>query len=114
MESPIASLLWFVFILALIPVALWALKRLPIVKGSQTSPTRVVGVTALSGSQRLLTVEVGQGDDRRWIVLGVTPSSITLLHSMAPQAEDPASTGTTGATIAETLKRLRNPPQDKP
>jgi flagellar protein FliO/FliZ len=114
METPIASILWFVFVLALIPVALWALKRLPIVKGSPNSPTRVVGVTALSGSQRLLTVEVGQGEDRRWIVLGVTPSSITLLHSMAPQAESSAAAMTSGATFAETLKRLRSPQQGKP
>jgi len=114
METPIASILWFVFVLALIPVALWALKRLPVVKGSQNSPTRVVGVTALSGSQRLLTVEVGQGEDRRWIVLGVTPSSITLLHSMAPQAESSAAAMTSGATFAETLKRLRSPQQGKP
>ena len=106
--------LWFLAILALIPLALWLLKRAPLQGGMLQRGTKVVGSTYLGPGQRLLTVEVGQGDDRRWIVLGVTPSSITLLHSMAPQAEAPASTGTTGATFAETLKRLRNPPQDKP
>ena len=114
METPIASVLWFIFILALIPVALWVLQRLPMVKGSQSYPVRVVGLTALSGSQRLLTVEVGQGDERRWLVLGVTPSSISLLHSMAPQADAPARAEPAGATFAETLKRLRNPSQDRP
>ena len=114
METPVASILWFVFILALIPVALWALKRLPVVKASQNAPTRVVGVMALSGSQRLLTVEVGQGEERRWLVLGVTPSNITLLHSMAPQSEAPASNVAPGASFAETLKRLRHPKQEQP
>jgi len=114
METPVASILWFVFILALIPVALWALKRLPVIRASQNAPTRVVGVMALSGSQRLLTVEVGQGEERRWLVLGVTPSNITLLHSMAPQAEVTAPAAGSGTSFAETLKRLRNPQQGQP
>ena len=110
METPVTSILWFVFVLALIPAVLWALKRLPIIKASQTSPTRVVGVLALSGSQRLLTVEVGQGEDRRWLVLGVTPSNITLLHSMPPQADTPPAPLAGGASFAETFKRLRGNP----
>ena len=101
METPVASILWFVFILALIPVALWALKRLPVVKASQNAPTRVVGVMALSGS-------------RRGLVLGVTPSNITLLHSMAPQAEAAAPAAGSPASFAETLKRLRHPQQGQP
>ncbi len=38
-----------------------------------------------------MTIEVGQGADRRWLVLGVTPGSITTLHTMAPQADMPAA-----------------------
>ena len=114
MDTPVASILWFVVILALIPVALWALKRLPVVKASQNAPTRVVGVMALSGSQRLLTVEVGQGEERRWLVLGVTPSNITLLHTMAPQTEAPMTTAAPGASFAETLKRMGQPKQERP
>ena len=113
METPVASILWFLLILALIPAALWMLKRLPIVKASQTSPTRVVGVMALSGSQRLLTVEVGQGEHRRWLVLGVTPSQINLLHSMPPQSEAPVA-GTSNASFADTLKRMRAAPPEQP
>jgi flagellar protein FliO/FliZ len=30
-------------------------------------------VLPLSPNQRLVTVEVGQGETRRWLVLGVTP-----------------------------------------
>ena len=114
METPVASILWFVFILALIPGVLWALKRLPVVKASQASPARVVGVLALSGSQRLLTVEVGQGEERRWLVLGVTPSNINLLHTMAPQAEAVSPGSTASTSFADTLKRLRGSQQGQP
>ena len=40
----------------------------------------------LSTSQRIVTVEIGSGDERRWLVLGVTPTAITTLHTMAPQS----------------------------
>ena len=33
-------------------------------------------------SSRLVTVEVGQGEQRQWLVLGVTPQGITALHTM--------------------------------
>ncbi len=114
MDTPVASILWFFLVVALIPVVLWGIKRLPAVKASQTAPTRVVGVMALSGSQRLITVEVGQGEERRWLVLGVSPSSINLLHSMAPQAEAVVPAAGPGGSFADTLKRLRNPQQGQP
>ena len=37
---------------------------------------RSVAALPLSASQRILTVEVGRGDQRRWLVLGITPHSI--------------------------------------
>ena len=43
---------------------------------STPSAMRVVSVLPLAPNQRLLTVEVGQGDDRRWLVLGVSPAGI--------------------------------------
>ena len=46
---------------------------------------RTVGVLPLSASQRVVTVEVGQGLDRRWLVLGVTGQSITTLYTMCAQ-----------------------------
>ena len=64
----------FVLILALIPAALWLLKRTPMggVAGG-IAPMRVVGALPLAPNQRLVTVEVGQGEQRRWLVLGVSP-----------------------------------------
>ena len=83
-SNGIGSFLWFLAIVALIPASLWFLKRTPL-GGGGSGVIRSVGALALSTSQRIVTVEVGTGEDRRWLVLGVTPSSITTLHTMAAQ-----------------------------
>jgi flagellar protein FliO/FliZ len=98
----------FVAILALIPAALWLLKRTPL-GGSQggSAPMRLVGALPLAPNQRLVTVEVGQGDDRRWLVLGVTPAGIRTLHTLPPQAEAPVTATANGLGFAQLLGRQR-------
>ncbi len=86
-SSAFTSLLWFIAILALIPAALWLLKRTPAGAAAMQGAMRTVAVLALSPGQRIVTVEVGRGDERRWLVLGVTGQQITTLHEMAPQEE---------------------------
>ena len=105
-----ASLLWFLAIIAVIPLALWLLKRTPMGGAASSGLMRHVAVLPLSASQRVVTVEVGQGETRRWLVLGVTPNSITTLHSMEPQADVPASATPTAPGFAQMLGKLR---QDK-
>jgi flagellar protein FliO/FliZ len=101
------SALWFVAILALIPLALWLLKRSPIGAGAASGTgLRNVATLALSTSQRIVTVEVGQGDDRRWLVLGVTPTTINTLYSIAPCDEAPPA-GNGQAGFSQLLGRLR-------
>jgi flagellar protein FliO/FliZ len=100
----LTSLLWFIAILALIPVALWLLKRTP-VGGGGGGLLRSVAALPLSASQRIALVEVGQGEARRWLVLGVTPSSITTLHTMEPQ-ETPPVPGAAVPAFAQLLARL--------
>jgi flagellar protein FliO/FliZ len=85
--SAFTSLLWFIAILALIPAALWLLKRTPAGGAALQGAMRTVAVLSLSPSQRLVTVEVGHGDQRKWLVLGVTGQQITTLHEMAPQEQ---------------------------
>jgi flagellar protein FliO/FliZ len=67
----------------------------------------------LSTSQRIVTVEVGTGEERRWLVLGITPSSITTLHTMAAQATlEAAPSGIAGEAhpaFAQILGRFRRP-----
>ena len=86
MTPSLSSLLGFVAIIALIPVVLWLLKRTPIGGGAAHGVMRTVAMLPISTNQRLLTVEVGSGEDKKWLVLGVTPAGITTLHTMAPQA----------------------------
>jgi flagellar protein FliO/FliZ len=102
------SLIWFVAIVAMIPVALWLLKRTPMGGGGAGQGVlRSVAALPLSTNQRIVTVEVGQGDARRWLVLGVTAQSITTLHTMEPQAESPANPAVSTPPFAQLLGRLR-------
>ena len=84
------SLLWFVFIVALIPASLWLLKRSGLTNGlaapNMAALIKPVSQLNIGPGQRLVTVEVGQGDERTWLVLGVTAQSIQTLHALTPQA----------------------------
>ena len=108
MNSSLVPLLAFAAVIGMIPVALWLLKRTPLGGSAAAGVMRTVGVLPLSANQRLVTIEVGGGDERKWLVLGVTAQSITTLHTMQPQADAPAGTPT--QPFAQLLGKLR---QDK-
>jgi flagellar protein FliO/FliZ len=77
----LSALLWFLFILLLIPLVLWLLKRSSLLgPGQVMMETRAVSSLALSPNQRVVTVEVGDGPQRRWLVLGVTAQQIAPLY----------------------------------
>jgi flagellar protein FliO/FliZ len=106
----VSAFLWFGAVLALIPLSLWLLKRTPLGGGgTRAGVPRPVAVLPLSTQQKIVTVEVGQGDERLWLVLGVSPQGIRTLHTMAAQgdatpavpAQPPA------AAFAQLLSRLR-------
>jgi flagellar protein FliO/FliZ len=111
--SILGPLLAFGLVVALIPLALWLLKRSPIGSGMGNAggggAMRVVGALPLAPNQRVVTVEVGSGDDRRWLVLGVTPAGISTLHTLAPQADSPATGGSAAlrSPFAQLLARQR-------
>lgn len=103
-----SSLIWFIAIIAMIPVALWLLKRTPMGGGGAgQGMLRSIAALPLSTNQRIVTVEVGQGDARRWLVLGVTAQSITTLHTMEPQAELPPTPVAPVPGFAQLLGKLR-------
>jgi flagellar protein FliO/FliZ len=118
MTPGIGSLMWFVAIVATIPLALWLLKRSPLggpLVGRAGAP-RTVATLPLSAQQKIITVEVGQGDARQWLVLGVSPQGIRTLHTMMAQddvdADPHADTSPPPpAAFAQLLGRLRG---DKP
>jgi len=104
-SSALSSLLAFAAIVALIPLALWLLKRTPIGGGAAHGVMRTVAMLPISANQRLLTVEVGSGDDRKWLVLGVSSAGIQTLHTMAPQVlpEAPSVSGPFAQLLAKHL-----------
>ena len=109
MPNGLSALLWFVVIVAAIPFALWLLKRTPLGAGGGAGVMKSVAMLPLSTSQRIVTVEVGSGDERRWLVLGVTPSAITTLHTMAPATPpvEPTSGAVAPASFAQLFARVR-------
>ncbi len=111
MNSGITSVLWFIAIVAMIPAALWLLKRTPMGGAGGQGVMRSVAMLPLSASQRIVTVEVGQGADRQWLVLGVTAQNITTLHTMAPQADAPPAAGHPVPPFAQLLAKLRRDPE---
>ncbi|MEO7115727.1 MAG: flagellar biosynthetic protein FliO [Caldimonas sp.] len=115
MPNVLSSILWFCAIVALIPITLWFLKRTPLGGAGSANVMKSIAALPLSTSQRIVTIEVGAGAERRWLVLGVTPSSITTLHSM--EAQDLTVAPGTGAqplhpAFAQILGRLRRTPDD--
>ena len=127
-------LLWFGVVLALIPAALWLLKRSGLtpagLRGAAAGP-RLTGSLALGPQQRVVTVEVGEGDERRWLVLGVTAQQITTLHTLTvppvptalPASQGPAPGDASARApqgfskmLAKALSASRNaePPRSKP
>ena len=115
MPQALSSMLWFGAIVALIPITLWFLKRTPLGGAGGAGVMKSIAALPLSTSQRIVTIEVGSGAEKRWLVLGVTPSSITTLHSMA--AQDVASTPGVGTqavhpAFAQILGRFRRGTDD--
>lgn len=108
--NTLTPLLWFIAIICMIPMALWLLKRSPMVGGSVMGQRvmKHIATLPLSPNQRVVAVEVGHGDERRWLVLGITAQQITTLHTMNPQDEllSPAA-GHAAAPFAQMLGRLR-------
>ena len=112
--SVLPALLAFVAVAALIPVALWVLKRLQGGTQRGARPVTLTGGLTLGPRERVVVVEA---DGRRWM-LGVTGQSITMLAELdrAAPAQDGSDASTSGqlpaafppnpfAQILERLKR---------
>ena len=109
MGAGLTSLFSFVAVIAAIPLVLWLVRRSSLGGGLAAGGMRRIAVLPLSPSQKLITVEVGSGDSRCWLVLGVTPGSISTLHTMLPQDENlpPVPQPTPTTTFAQLLNRLQ-------
>lgn len=54
-------------------------------------PVNVVSVLAVGPQQKVVTVELALGPHKKWLVLGVTPQSITKLDSLDKPLYTPLS-----------------------
>ena len=88
MNNSLVPLLWFLAILALIPVVLWLLKRTPL------------GGSAMGGQLRTVAQL-----DRQWLVLGITGQQIRTLHVMPPQGDAGAALQAAQPSFSSMLKR---------
>ncbi len=90
-----SALLGFALTVLAIPLLLWLLKRSPL--GAQLGataarawpvPARLISRLPVGPQQQVLTLEVGQGEERRWLIVGVTPQGMQTLHTLSrPPAE---------------------------
>ena len=103
----LTSIFWFIAVIAAIPLVLWFVKRSPIGSVAGAGLMRHVATLPLSASQRIVTVEVGSGAERRWLVLGVTPNAIATLHALPPQDLPSLGLPTPTTTFAQLLQRIQ-------
>ena len=99
--SLLPLILTLVFVLALIPVAVWILKRLGAGNVSSSAGLRVVAQLSIGQRERLVVVEAGE----RWLILGVTPSAINRIGTL-PKGELPEGP-TTSVSFASLLMHAR-------
>ena len=103
MAQTLLVVVLFVTAMALLP---WLLRRLKqrqsALSGNGAVAARVLTAISLGPQQRLVTVEVGTGEARTCLVLGVTAQQITCLHVLpAPaSAQTPAAAAAVAAALA--------------
>jgi flagellar protein FliO/FliZ len=114
MTPSLMPLLAFLVVVALIPIALWFMRRTGMAGTGQPGLMRTVSTLALSPAQKVIIVEVGQGAAARWLVLGVTNERIETLATLdsplevPPQVREPQV-----QTFQQLLQRWRQPGQGK-
>lgn len=86
--SLIPMVLALVFVLALVPVAMWLLKRMGGAAPAGVAGMRVVAQLPLGPRERIVVVEAGE----RWLLLGVTAASINRIGTL-PRGELPPAPG---------------------
>jgi flagellar protein FliO/FliZ len=85
----------------LIFLCAWAARRFGLQRLGGGHLVKVVSSASVGQRERVVVVEVGD----KWLVLGVTPSQVNMLHTLPAQAQPAASaTGHAGA-----LHALNNP-----
>ena len=99
------------FVLFLMFIAAWLLKRFGPVAAGNKIVVKVVGGVSIGNRERVLVVEI----DDQWLILGVTPNNINHLGSMPkkdmPQHSDPATGGMFQEWMKRTVEKRNNAPK---
>jgi flagellar protein FliO/FliZ len=116
MNTSLMPLLAFLLVIALIPVALWLMKRSGVGGTATGGVLRHVAQLGLGASQRVTVVEVTVGPDRHWLVLGVTGEQVTQLASYAAPDTQAPSPPAHAAAVNQLIARWRGVvgPQGEP
>ena len=92
------------FVIGLMLLAAWLLKRVGPIGNAQKVPVKVVGGVNIGNRERIIVVEVAD----QWLVLGVTAQQINTLSTM--QKQDSASVETATNTkenqFSDWLKKM--------
>ena len=109
MTTSLMPLLAFVLVIAMIPAALWMMKRAGIGGAAPAgSVLRHVSQLSLGTSQRVTVVEIAVGVERHWLVLGVTGERVTQLASYpAPDVAATPSAPAHTAAVNQLIARWR-------
>lgn len=83
MSQAWVSVVFFVVLLAFVPLALkWLQRRTGAGMAGSAAATKIVSAVGVGPHQRVVTVEVGPEGGRVWLTLGVTAQNITCLHTL--------------------------------
>ena len=108
MTTSLMPLLAFLLVIALIPLALWMMKRAGVGGAPSGGVLRQVAQLALGASQRVTVVEIAVGAERHWLVLGVTGERVTQLASYpAPDVAATPSAPAHTAAVNQLIARWR-------
>jgi flagellar protein FliO/FliZ len=108
MQPSVWSFLMLILVVGIIPLALWVLKRLQILKTGGQKQIDLVHQLSVGTRERIAIVHV----HGRQFLIGLTPQNISLLAELAPKVGEtteqrPGNTNSGSLAFAEALANTR-------
>ena len=83
--SLLQTIFGLLFVLAMLALFAWAMKRFGPRPQAGAAGLRIVGALNLGGRERLMVIEIGN----QWIVVGASPGRVNALATMPKQDAEP-------------------------